>query len=158
MAACFFAGHRKITMTEELDEALDRELLSLIESGTHRFYTGGVPGWDMLCAMRILRMKKELPQLELYMVIPCPPELQCAGWSFEDQFVYNALYHGADGVEQLFPEYRFDCMTCRNRRLAEYSDTCLCWYDESRNAGNTGQAVRYAQEKSAQLINMFVRK
>ncbi len=158
MKTCFFAGHAKVELTERLDNALDEELRRLIRCGVTRFCTGGVRGWDMLCAMRILRLRESHPEIQLHMIIPCPTELYCAGWSLEEQFVYNAVYHGADSVEQLFREYRFDCATWRNRRLVESSDICLCLLDTGRGAGNTGQAVRFAKEAGLELIDMWSRK
>ncbi len=158
MKTCFFAGHRKLELTERLDKALDEELRRLLRCGVTQFCTGGVRGWDMLCAMRILRLRESHPEIRLHMIIPCPSELYCAGWSLEEQFVYNAVNHGADSVQQLFEEYRFDCATWRNRRLAESSDICLSYFDISRGAGNTGQAVRFAEESDLVIINMWSRK
>lgn len=155
--ACFFAGNRDVQLSDELDKALDKQLLRYIRNGITRFYTGAERGWDMMCAMRVLRLKHEYPQLELFMVIPCPPELHSAGCSFEEQFVYNTLYHHADSVEQLFGECRFDGTARRNRRLAESCSHCLCYLD-GKVRGSIAQAVAFAQETGLQVDDISRRR
>ncbi len=125
MKACFFAGLTDITLTAQLDEALDRRLRALIDSGVTCFYSGGERGWDMLCAMKVLELKKVFPQLTLRMTAPCPPECRGDDWRMEDTVVFNILMRGADSVEIIGESLSHENLVRRNRRLAECCSLCL---------------------------------
>ncbi len=158
MSTCFFTGHREMLFDDGMSDAIDEQLEGLVREGILEYVTGGIPGWDMLCAMKILRMKERRPEVRLTLVIPCPPEEYCTGWSLEHRFFFNAIYHGADRIEQLCSEYHVGCGAQRNYRLAELSDICLCFCDPHRSSGNTAQAICCAERRGLRMIEMYGRK
>ncbi len=144
MKSCYFAGYGKAKITAYIDSVTDRELQRLISKGVTRFYTVGEQGFDMLCAMKVLELKKSAPQLELHMLTACPPQMFCGERSEEEQVVYNILLHCADSTHQLDFGCRSDCQERLGRYLAECCDYCLSfgacdtvpqWVQLAENAG-----------------------
>lgn len=154
--SCFFTGHRNFKMTKSNMTAVYSTMERLIKSGVTDFYAGGAVGWDMYCENLILILRRSYPQVKLHLVLPCPPEQQTMKFSADDRNKYYIILDAADSTEIVSDHYHSDCMKQRNARLVELGDICLCYYDEANSSrSGTGQTVRMAQKKGAEMINLF---
>ena len=68
-----FTGHRtlKDELVPGLIEQIDVTIIRCADSGRTNFITGGALGFDTLAAHRVLEIKKDRPEIKLYLVLPC---------------------------------------------------------------------------------------
>ena len=149
-----FTGHRQISFSPVLNTRLRKTLEELIGNGVVDFYVGGALGWDMLCARVVLSLRSGHPEIQLHVILPCPPEEQSARWSLADRKVFNEILKQAASVEVLSQHYYDGCMKKRNLRLVEEADCCVCYYNPAHYASGTGQTVRLAEKKGIRIINL----
>lgn len=150
---CCFSGHRVIPedVREPLREALEREIRFLVDCcECYRFCSGGAAGFDLMAAQVVLELKKENPQLELWMILPF--ERQAARWSTEEILEYSRIIALADNVKYIGEEYFPGCYRRRNQRLVDESDFCL--YYMTRKKSGTGMTVAYANQKGIKIRNL----
>ena len=156
MKNCCFTGHRALSdYHTSLHIELENELRKLIDMGAENFYAGGATGWDMICSFTVCILRKAYPHITLNLILPCPPEQQCAKWCEWQKRLYYMLLAYADSVESISNNYYIGCMKKRNQRLVECSDICVCYYDEKRSLSGTGQTVRLAQKKNITILNLY---
>lgn len=151
---CCFAGHRLIKYTRNLESAIKRELKALIEAGFTDFYSGGTYGWETLCELTVLRLRKKYPHIKLHLILPCPSKEHTAEWDGRRREIYYKIMHSADSVEVVSEKYFEGCMKIRNMRLVEAADSCFCYCNEKSGGSGTAQVVRLAEEKGIGIINM----
>ena len=154
ITSCFFTGHRILMISDNLTKRLTAALKDLIERGVKDFYAGGAMGFDMLCEKTVLSLKEDYPHIKLHLVLPCPPEEQCARWIQEQKAEYCRIYDLADSVELTSDTYFDGCMKKRNARLTELGDTCVCYWDHGFHSG-TYQTIRMAMEKGMVILNLY---
>ena len=70
-----FTGHRDMppaTSPEYRQIIRDTQyaITQVIGQGATVFYTGGAPGYDLMCGEMILLMQQRLPTLELHILLP----------------------------------------------------------------------------------------
>ena len=107
-------------------------------------------GFDTLAAQTILKLRKELPQLRLILVLPCLS--QADRWSLRDKLTYKKIIAAANKVVYTSKQYTRDCMFVRNRHLVDYSGTCVCYLTKS--TGGTAYTVNYAKQNGLRIINL----
>lgn len=152
-----FTGHRKINITENLINKLEKNLCFLIESNNaENFYSGGAIGWDTLCSQIIIKLRNEYPNIQLHLILPCCEAEQTRFWSESQKTAYRTILAAANTVEYLSQHYYNGCMKKRNNRLVELADCCLCYYNHNNIGSGTGQTVRIAEAKNIPIINFFV--
>ncbi len=149
-----FTGHRD-AYSPELQRKLRETLERLIAEGADLFCAGGAVGFDTLAAETVLELQGEYPQINLRLVLPCPPEAQTARFPVKARERYYDILRASDSVETVSPRYTDGCMKLRNRRLTELADICVCCYDTSRFSSGTGQTVRMAERKGIRIINLY---
>ena len=150
--ACF-SGHRKLPRDcEELREKLEKEIVALIKRGVVFFGAGGAWGFDMLAEEMILTLKGKFPHIKLVLVLPCPPEQQTLNWGDDLKQRYYNIYHQADKVKVLSPQYTSKCMLTRNRHLVDNSTYLVCYLREDR--GGTFYTVDYADRQGLEIIRL----
>ena len=152
MKTCCFTGHRIIKITPELKQNLRDAVVDVIGKGVTDFYDGGAIGFDMLCAETVIDLKAEYPDIKLHLLLPCPPDEQIKGWNESQITRYEKILNVADSITVVSDHYTRDCMKCRNERLVELADCCIC-YCTNRQSG-TGQTVRMAKDKEIEVINL----
>ena len=69
--ACCFTGHRRLSSSPDLADALKKTILAKINEGYFDFLSGMALGFDSLAAQTILDLKKEFPLIRLFCIIPC---------------------------------------------------------------------------------------
>ncbi|MGN1115759.1 MAG: SLOG family protein, partial [Candidatus Ornithomonoglobus sp.] len=134
-----FTGHRDIKPTTHLKQLLYTTLESLIKQGAVNFYAGGALGWDTLCSLTVLRLRKYYPHIRLCLILPCHEKAQTSKWNSEQKELYYKILSAADSVEYTSKDYWNGCMKKRNARLIELADCCICYYKIRRSG--TGQTV-----------------
>ena len=65
---CSFFGHRKIDVSEALNEKLEQAVKKALEYGCQTFYFGGYGEFDSLCYQTVSKIKRENPQIEIKLV------------------------------------------------------------------------------------------
>ncbi len=154
MKSVCFTGHRNIKETAELQKALIKQLVKLIDEGATDFYAGGAVGWDMLCENTVIKLRERFPHIKLHLVLPCPAEEQTAKWSESAKTEYGRLLSAADTVEICSEHYFDGCMKLRNQRLVNLADLCVCYYSGKQHSG-TGQTVRMTEKQKKTIINLY---
>lgn len=153
MRACFFSGHRIIKITPELVQRLKETIGNMVIKGVTDFYNGGAYGWDLLCAEKVIDLRKEYPDIKLHLLLPYPPYEQSMRLNKAQIERYNNVLQAADSVTVISEHYSNDCMKRRNKRLVELSDCCICYCRHPRSG--TGQTIIFAKEKGIDIINLF---
>lgn len=152
---CFFTGHRKLIVTDELLERLNSTLIRFIENdGITDFYAGGALGWDMVCENAVLNLKQRFPHIKLHLILPCKPDEQCKKWRPEQRAEFDRIFQAADSVEILSEHYYDGCMEARNARLVELGDYCICCLDDRYRSG-TRQTVNMANSQGREIFNFL---
>ncbi len=142
-------------MTPSLERSLTDTLEILISNGITDFYAGGAYGWDIICELTVIKIRKRYPQIKLHLILPCFAEEQIAYWSDLWKARYNYILNNADSVEYVSEYYSKDCMKRRNARLVELADCCVCYYNENYIRSGTGQTLRMASKKGIEIINLL---
>ena len=154
---CCFTGHRSICGEhfKMLPELLDTLLDELVASGFRHFKSGGAIGFDALCALKCLELKKKYPQFNITLELCLPCKDQTRGWSEQEKNVYNFILSRADTINYEYDEYNSDCMYARNRRLVDGSSLCVAFLSSTR--GGTAYTCNYANTMGVRVINLFER-
>lgn len=155
MKSVCFTGHRNLSFSSELKTRLEKEIRALAEQGANDFYCGGAVGWDTYCAKTVLKVRKDMPQIRLNLILPCNEAQQTLKWSDREKNEYKEILAQADNAEITSQNYSKDCMKIRNQRLVDLSDVCICYYNKNKYISGTGQTVRMAEKKGIKVINMF---
>lgn len=158
MAGVSFTGHRSIkgsvsNLCKRLDRAIER---AVTDRNASDFYVGGAVGFDMIAALRVLRLKKKYSYIRLHLVLPCPiPEIVIK-WSDKDKITFDEILNLADSITVISDRYYDGCMKERNQRLVDLADSlCICYWNENDNRSGTGQTVRMAKRKGLMIKNLY---
>ena len=151
---CCFSGHRRISAEHfmRLPELLDRVLDELVKRGFRTFRAGGAIGFDTLCALKCLELKKKYPDLDITLELCLPCRNQTDGWSEQEKSAYNFVLSRADKVTYEQERYTSGCMFARNRRLVQGSHACVVYL--SSRSGGTAYTCNYAAEQGVKVINL----
>ncbi|MCM1330944.1 MAG: DUF1273 domain-containing protein [Ruminococcus sp.] len=153
---CCFTGHKRIKSTRNLENTIKKELKALIDAGVTDFYSGGAYGWETMCGLAVLKLRKKYPHIKLHLILPCPAREQTARWNDSRREVYYKIMNSADSVEIISEEYFDGCVKIRDMRLVEAADRCFCYYNEKLIGGSTAQVVRLAVKKGIEVINIYL--
>ena len=154
--SCFFTGHRaiddadRVAVKKGVAEAIDRKTAD----GIRDFVCGGALGFDTIAALAVLEKKKSNPTVRLILYLPCPE--QHHGWSADDRSRYEDIKRRADEVVYTSEFYFKGCMQLRDRRMAETSAHCICYY--TRGGTGTAYTVKYARELGVDIEEITIPK
>ena len=148
-AVCF-TGHRIIGADFD-EEMLDGYLNRLVDINYTIFICGGALGFDTLVAEKIIKLKKDNPQIKLYIYAPCRD--QDKKWSFSDRRRYKKILDNADVINVMAEKYYDGCMRVRNYKMVDDARLCICYLNNTVRSG-TAQTVRYAQKTKKPVINV----
>ena len=84
------------------------------------------------------------------LVLPCADHTK--SWQAADVARFQALLRQADKSVCLAEHYYRGCMQARNRRLVDFSGTCVCYL--TRRTGGTAYTVAYAQKHGLRILNL----
>ena len=151
-STCSFTGHRTIPdgMANYLFQRIKDGVNYLYCREIRTFLTGGALGFDALAAEAIIDRRKERPDIQLVIVVPCKD--QDKQWSIKDKIRYQLIKRAADHVICLSEHYYRGCMHQRNRYLVDHSAACICYLTEA--TGGTAYTVGYAKSKGLKIFNL----
>ena len=158
MPGVCFTGHRSIKeplskLYRRLDRAIEK---AITENNASDFYVGGAVGFDMIAALRVLRLKKKCSPVRLHLVLPCPIPEMVIKWNDKDKITFDDILNRADSITVISDRYYDGCMKERNQRLVDLADTlCICYWNENDNRSGTGQTVRMAERKGLMIKNLY---
>lgn len=154
--ACF-TGHRDLPadIIPRVKSGLASVIANVAKEGYDRFICGGALGFDTLAAQAVLEHKKEHPEVQLLIAVPC--KTQSNGWSTKDQEIYRQIISEANEVRILAEKYTRGCMQTRNIFMVDRSSLCIAWLT-SMNGGGTMNTVKYALKQSVRVINVAMEK
>lgn len=124
-------------------EQLRSEIIGLIENGTTNFISGGMGGFDRMCAKLLYDLKADYPQINSFLVIPY--------LSFK---VFEPKYF----TSTIFPE-SLECtpyraaVVKRNRYLVDNAAYAVCFVNHI--SGGASKTYDYAQTKDIRIINIL---
>ncbi len=152
---CAFTGHRVIA--RDRYPALAGRVSETVrwlyyEKDVRVFLTGAALGFDTVAAIAVLNLKRELEELRLAAVIPCPEQGQ--GWNEAQLGQYRSVLAGADQVIETANRYYTGCMLERNRFLVDHAAYLVSYYD-GNGKGGTAYTVNYAAKKEITILPLF---
>ena len=150
---CAFTGHRLQKLGwgfdtsdphfAQLRQRLFSELLTLVSDGYTRFISGGAQGFDLIAAEEVLKIRQQLPFVELNMALPCPNQIY--NWTSESVHSYNTVLKAANSVKYISDSYAPGCMFMRNRYMVDNCNLVYALYNGT--PGGTASTVNYARFK-----------
>lgn len=149
---CCFTGHRIIPAHEyeEIQNTLEKIVISLINNGVCYFGSGGALGFDTMAALTILKLKEKYPHIKLILVLPC--ENQTYKWQQKDIDIYENIKSKCDKYVYTSKYYYNGCMFKRNKHLVDNSKYCICYL--TKKTGGTAYTVNYAKSNGLTIYNI----
>lgn len=135
-----FIGHNECF---GLDSSQVRsEIIKLIEAGVTDFYSGGMGGFDRMCAHIVYELKKDYPQIHNYLVIP-----YLSFSIFEKEYFDSIIY------PEEFEKYHFKAaIPARNKYLIDNAQYALCYI--THGWGGAAQTYEKAKKKGLIVVNL----
>ncbi|HIV02460.1 MAG TPA: DUF1273 family protein [Candidatus Aphodoplasma excrementigallinarum] len=123
--ACCFVG-AEVLFGEDLASLTGRvvaELENLLEQGVDTFYSGAMPGFDLLCAAVVAEMKKQYPGISLVFLPPCRgwERRLHGGWSD----LYRQILPLAVRASYTVKPKTTRCVRVRNEKMLKRSGTVI---------------------------------
>ena len=144
---CFFTGHRIIPNDSRpaLRNRIKNACIDLIKNNNVTdFITGGALGFDTIAALVVLELKKEYPNIKLYLYFPCTN--QSVKWTAYDKKMWESIKLMADDYKYISDmPYVAGCMQLRNKAMVDDAQYCVAYC--TRNFGGTFSTIKYAKEK-----------
>lgn len=114
----------------------------LIQNGVETFLSGGMGGFDWLCARVVYELKKKYPHIKNILVIPY------LTFNIRNKELFDEIIY-PDGFEQ----YHFKAaIPKRNRFLVDNSQYTICYVKYSW--GGAVQTYKYAKRKELVIIDI----
>ena len=158
--SCCFSGYRPEKLPWGLSEAdpralalkqaIENELLKLLDSGIRHFLCGMARGSDTYFCEAVLKLRAQRPGITLEAAIPC--EEQAARWRESDRRRYFELVAQCDIETYVSRKYTRDCMTKRNRYMVDNSSVLVAVYDGK--FGGTMHTIEYAARRGLRVIEI----
>lgn len=153
LISCSFTGHRPSKLwpkyeynpaaCAKLKHNLKSAVISAVNSGVSRFYTGMAPGVDLWAAEIVLELQRDFPRLGLFAILPFLE--QSDAFSSEYKLLYDSVLRRCSGVEIVSVKTDAHAFKKRNVRLVELADCVIAVYDKKYARSGTGQTVRMAE-------------
>ena len=151
--ACF-TGHRSLPDGDgraRLISAVDAMIAAAVSRGYRNFISGGAVGFDTLAACRVALAKRRIPEIKLYLALPC--RNQTEKWTrVEDIALYKQLLAAASDVCYISEFYTSTCMFERNRFMVDRSALCIAYC--IRQKGGSAYTMNYAKKSGLGIINL----
>ncbi len=149
---CCFTGHRKLPKNRLsiIQGLVAEQLLCAYRDGYRRFVCGGALGFDTLCAIEVLRLRKRFEDISLILVYPCLG--QDARWKEADREIYRKIYDECDECYCMRREYTPSCMHERNRAMVDESSLVIAYLENDRSG--TAYTYNYAKENGVKTVNI----
>lgn len=126
----------------ELIHSLELELLEAVSDGQIIFQSGMSMGADIWAAKSVLKLKDELPQIQLHCYLP--NENQANNWPEQWREQYFDILAEADEVFCMQNRYSKGCFYRRNWEMLTRSARVIMLYGKKADGG-IKQAIDYCQ-------------
>ena len=121
----------------------------LITDGYDTFLIGMAIGFDTLCFLQLLKIKKK----KNIKIIACIPfDNQSVAFSKEDKILYEKLLKQADEKIYVSHNYSSYCMQKRNKFMVDNSSAIVGFL--RRDFGGTFNTLKYAEKKGINIIKV----
>lgn len=149
---CFFTGHRDLPEQEigNIRNLLRAEILKMTDKGVYNFLNGGAMGFDLLAADEVLKLRRQMPEIRLYMYYPYVE--QAKYFSSEAKRMWQRTLREADGYVYITPSYSKAAYHMRNHAMADDAVYCIAYCTET--TGGTASTVKYAEKKGCKIFNL----
>lgn len=144
---CAFFGHRNTPITFELEKKLEEAVYSLINRGYDEFWCCNEGTFDTLSRIVMLRVKQNVPYINLCYVSAYNPDKFSKLRQQELQEKFEIIY--LPEFEGTYPKF---AITRRNKYIAQNADTIICYIENQ--TGGAFQATNIAKNKDKELINI----
>ncbi len=139
-----FIGHNECWEVNR--EEVRNAVLDLIEKGVDTFLSGGMGGFDRMCARVIYEIKEKQPQIKNILVIPY---LTFTVWN--KKLFDEILYPNG------FEKYHFKAaIPARNRYMVDNSQYAICYI--THDWGGAAATYERAKKKGLKIINVGMQK
>lgn len=123
-------------------ELIRTEIVKMINKGVTEFYTGGMGGFDWMCARVVYDLKKNYPQIHNYLVIP-----------YLSFTILEKKYFDAIVYPEGFEKYHFKAaIPARNKYLVDNTKYALCYVNHSW--GGAAKTFEQAKKKGLVIVNL----
>lgn len=148
---CCFTGHRGVS--RDFDNGALYALIEefYLKENVRVFICGGAVGFDMVAAASILRLKKDYPDAQLWLFLPCLD--QDKKWSDTEKRVAKTIKEMADYIDCPQVTFNRDVMRIRNYKMVDNSDFVISYFNGKMISG-TAQTIRYANRKGVPVYNV----
>ena len=142
MRTCFFIGHRE-TSRQILPSIIEAAEGLILEEQVSDFYAGGYGCFDQLAGEAIIKLKKDYPNIRLFLVLPYHP----ANRPVHVPPGYDDTFY-PDGMEHVYPKY---AIATANRKMIDKCDFLIAY--ARHTASNAYHFFEYAmrQEKKGRI-------
>ena len=154
--AVSFSGHRPERLPgngdpdapemQTLTAALQQELTAAVERGKTTMIHGCMAGWDLVCALQVIEIKKQFPHVQLVSVAPYAVHFFSKEKCWTPEWISRAreVFRQHDFGISLAEHYRKGIYYERNDILVKYSSELLCYWDGG------GSGTKYTVDKAAE--------
>ena len=149
-----FTGHRSVPKekVEEVRKRLRAKLRLLYQLGFRNFISGMALGFDMIAAEEVIRLKEELSEIRLIVVVPY--EGQSERWSPYQKERHKSIMEKADKVEVLSQGYFNGVFLKRNDFMLSKACGLIAYFD-GKPKGGTFYTCRKAKLCGMDIINLY---
>lgn len=147
-----FTGHRHIPNNVETEKKVEDAVRLCYNKGIRFFYAGGAIGFDTIAAETIIKLREELTDIVLIVVVPFPQQDKF----FNDYYQrrYLNILDKADEVITIADSFSNFAYLKRNDYMIAHSCQLIAYWDE-KSLGGTSYTVRKAREKKLTIYNLF---
>lgn len=149
-----FTGHRSVPKEKvgEVRMRLRAKLILLYQLGFRNFISGMALGFDMIAAEEVIRLKEELSEIRLIVVVPY--EGQSERWSPYQKKRHEGIMEKADKVEILSQVYFNGVFLKRNDFMLSQACGLIAYFD-GKPKGGTFYTCRKAKLNGMDIINLY---
>lgn len=135
-----FIGHNECYGVD--NAAVRSAIVALIEKGVSEFISGGMGGFDWICARAVYELKKEYPHIRNSLVIPY------LTFTIRNKELFDDVIY-PDGFEK----YHFKAaIPKRNRYLIDNSAYAICYVKHSW--GGAAKTYEMAKKQKLEIIDV----
>jgi uncharacterized phage-like protein YoqJ len=147
-------GNPDTSEMQKLTAALRGELVAAINRGKTIMIHGCMAGWDLVCALQVIELKKLYPRIQLISVAPYKSEFFSREKCWTPDWISRAreVFAQHDIGVKVAEQYRSGIYYERNKSLVNHSSELICYWDGK--SGGTKFTVQYARERGLPVINL----
>lgn len=135
-----FIGHGECYGLSEKE--VQEAIISAIDDGVTEFLSGGMGGFDWMCARQVHLLKSEYPMIKNYLVIPYLT-FNPVSKEYFDELIYP----------EGFEKYHFKAaIPARNRYMVDNAQYAICYINHSW--GGAYKTYSRAEKKKLAVVNL----